>query len=117
MDQLEWIKYPIMFPYDAFGGGVANPELAPSPLHYIVFNLNYGTLVIPKHVYESKYYTFKYRCMDCAQHLGIDWYTDEFTSNRYVLESVEKQMGEHVQNHVTFGAWGISIYRNMKEKK
>ncbi len=117
MDQLEWIKYPVIFPYQVFGGGVSNPELAPSPVYEIVFNLNYGTLVIPYHAYEPKYYTFKYRCMGCAFYLGVDWFTDEFKRDKKILDSVQKQMEEHVRNHETFGAWGISVYRNMKEKK
>jgi hypothetical protein len=122
MDQLEWIKYPVMFPYGTFNTlepyEVPDPEDIPKEILCIVFNLNYAGLFLPKRWVAGQQKTlFKYRCMDCAQNLDIDWYTDEFTSDRYVLESVEKQMKEHVRNHVTFGAWGISVYRNMKEKK
>jgi hypothetical protein len=122
MDQLEWIKYPAMFPYRTFNTlgpyEVPDPEDIPKEILCIVFNLNYAGLFLPKRWVDGQQKTlFKYRCMDCAQHLGIDWYTEEFTSDLYVLESIQKQMEEHVRNHITFGAWGISVYRNMKEKK
>jgi len=121
VEQLEWIKYPCMFPYGTFS--TQRPFEIPDPfddmkeIHQIIFNLNYAGLFLPKRwVAGQQKALFKYRCMSCAER-NIDWYTDEFTRDRYILESVEKQMQEHVRNHVTFGAWGISVYRNMKEKK
>lgn len=113
MDMFEVVRYPVFFP--VCGQDLHfDPSQIVEPMDIRFHLRNYRRIVENE---ETLYWTYVYSCYSCLFHTGQDFLTEEFKRSKNILPEIEDQMQEHARQHCQLGAWGISVYRNMKEKK
>ena len=114
------VKYPVMFPswvYNYGYGDLKKQVTIENDMTSVTFILQEDETIYNSPLWRyadgSQRNAAKYRCRSCEEMSEV-WISDIFLCDKHIPDRIEKQLSDHVEQHLKLGAWGIHVYKNTK---